>query len=44
VRLAQSCLLGGAAGDALGVPVEFMSFRDIAYRFGAMGIQDYFEA
>jgi ADP-ribosylglycohydrolase len=40
----HGCLLGGAAGDALGAPVEFMSFRDIEHRFGAMGIQDYVPA
>ena len=25
----EGCLLGGAVGDALGAPVEFMSLRDI---------------
>ncbi len=40
----RGCLLGGAVGDALGAPVEFMSFRDIEHRFGAMGIQDYVAA
>ncbi len=35
------CLLGGAVGDALGAPVEFMSLRDIAARFGPAGLDDY---
>ena len=35
------CLLGGAIGDALGAPVEFMSGADIAKQFGPGGIQDY---
>lgn len=35
------CLLGGAAGDALGAPVEFMSRRQILARFGPAGITEY---
>ena len=35
------CLLGGAVGDALGAPVEFMSFDQIVARFGPAGIDDY---
>jgi ADP-ribosylglycohydrolase len=35
------CLLGGAAGDALGAAVEFMSLGDIRRRFGLRGIQTY---
>ena len=35
------CLLGGAVGDALGAPVEFMSLRDIVARFGPAGLTDY---
>lgn len=35
------CLLGGAVGDALGAPVEFMSRTDILRRFGPGGISDY---
>lgn len=35
------CLLGGAVGDALGAPVEFMSSAEIASQFGPGGIQDY---
>ncbi|MDX9980504.1 MAG: ADP-ribosylglycohydrolase family protein [Lentisphaeria bacterium] len=34
----RGCLLGGAVGDALGAPVEFLSLRDIRSRFGAEGI------
>ncbi len=30
----RGCLLGGAAGDALGYPVEFMSARQIEKRYG----------
>jgi len=37
----QGCLLGGAVGDALGAPVEFMSFSGIVKQFGANGIQDF---
>jgi len=35
------CLLGGAVGDALGAPVEFLSRAEIGERFGPAGIQDY---
>lgn len=35
------CLLGGAVGDALGAPVEFMSRAQILQQFGPQGIQDY---
>jgi len=35
------CLLGGAVGDALGAPVEFMRRTDILRRFGPTGIRDY---
>ena len=40
-RIADSirgCLMGGAAGDALGYPVEFMSAAEIRARYGAQGI------
>ena len=36
-----ACLLGGAIGDALGAPVEFMSRHEILRRFGAGGIRDH---
>jgi ADP-ribosylglycohydrolase len=35
------CLLGGAVGDALGAPVEFMTKREIVRRFGPDGITAY---
>ena len=34
-------LLGGAIGDALGYPVEFMSWEEIQKWYGADGIQKY---
>ena len=34
----RGCLMGGAAGDALGYPVEFMSAAEIRARYGAEGI------
>ncbi|WP_238531650.1 ADP-ribosylglycohydrolase family protein, partial [Nitritalea halalkaliphila] len=39
----QGCLLGGAIGDALGAPIEFMSFARIQDRYGAGGIRGYVE-
>lgn len=38
------CLLGGAVGDALGAPVEFMSLAEIRRRFGPQGVTDFVEA
>jgi ADP-ribosylglycohydrolase len=35
------CLLGGAVGDALGAPVEFMTRSEILRRFGPNGITQY---
>ena len=35
------CLLGGAAGDALGYPVEFLSLEDIREQYGPAGITEY---
>ncbi|MBI2863789.1 MAG: ADP-ribosylglycohydrolase family protein [Chloroflexi bacterium] len=35
------CLLGGAVGDALGAPVEFLSLASIRDRFGPTGIRDF---
>jgi ADP-ribosyl-[dinitrogen reductase] hydrolase len=35
------CLLGGAVGDALGAPVEFMSLGQIQAQFGPSGIRDF---
>ena len=37
----RGCLLAGAAGDALGYEVEFMSEREIFSRFGEAGIKEY---
>ena len=37
----RGCLLGGAVGDALGAPVEFMSRDEILSRFGPNGITGY---
>ena len=34
------CILGGAIGDALGAPVEFMSLAEIKNKYGKNGIQD----
>lgn len=34
----QGCLLGGAIGDALGYPVEFMSRKEIISHYGEAGI------
>lgn len=36
----QGCLLGGAVGDALGAPVEFMSYAEIQRKFGTQGITE----
>jgi ADP-ribosylglycohydrolase len=38
------CLLGGAVGDALGAPIEFMRIDEIRHRFGENGLTDYVEA
>lgn len=40
----RGCLLGGAVGDALGAPVEFMDLGAIRKRFGQQGIQDFVPA
>ena len=37
----RGCLLGGAAGDALGYPVEFLSLTDIQEQYGPAGITSY---
>ena len=37
---ARGCLLGGAVGDALGAPVEFLGWTDIRERFGDAGLQE----
>ena len=35
------CLVGGAAGDALGYPIEFNNVKSILKEFGEQGIQEY---
>ena len=37
----RGCLVGGASGDALGYPVEFMNEAQILMRFGECGIREY---
>ena len=37
----RGCMIGGAVGDALGYPVEFMRYSDIKKRFGQDGITEY---
>lgn len=37
----RGCLIGGAAGDALGYTVEFMREPEIFARYGKRGIQEY---
>lgn len=37
----RGCLLGGAVGDALGAPVEFMSLEKIRRAFGSDGITEF---
>jgi ADP-ribosylglycohydrolase len=36
----RGCLLGGALGDALGWPVEFLSLSVIRERYGVNGITE----
>ena len=40
-NLYRGCLVGGAVGDALGAPVEFLSGTQILEVFGPSGIQEY---
>ncbi len=42
-RFVFGCLLGGAVGDALGAPVEFISLGQIHDRYGETGITDFDE-
>jgi len=37
----HGCMLGGAVGDALGAPIEFMSLDEIRRRFGPQGVTGY---
>jgi len=41
LRKYRGCLIGGAAGDALGYEVEFMRRRNIIIKFGPEGITEY---
>ena len=34
----RGCLVGGAAGDALGYPVEFMTRKQILAQYGSNGM------
>lgn len=36
----RGCLVGGAIGDALGWPIEFLKLNEITHRYGAHGIQE----
>lgn len=38
----KGCMLGGAAGDALGFPVELMNRNKIVEIFGKLGITDFY--
>lgn len=40
----KGCILGGAIGDALGAPIEFMSIDQIRSKFGETGLIDYSKA
>lgn len=37
----RGCLYGGAVGDALGYPIEFLGEKEIIHRYGTGGIQEY---
>ena len=37
------CIIGGAVGDALGAPTEFMSLNSIYKNYGLSGVNDYVE-
>ena len=39
----RGCILGGAVGDALGAPVEFMDEVDIRRKYGKDGVNGYVE-
>lgn len=40
----HGCLLGGACGDALGAPVEFLTLDDIREKYGPEGIVEFDDA
>jgi len=37
------CLLGGAVGDAMGAPTEFISLTQIVTKYGSGGVKEYVE-
>lgn len=37
------CIVGGAIGDALGAPTEFMNLESILQKYGKNGVNDYVE-
>lgn len=39
----RGSLIGGAVGDALGYPIEFMSLKNIRRRYGGNGYTSYIE-
>lgn len=39
----QGCLIGGAIGDALGAPIEFLSIDQIQNKYGVNGIDSFVE-
>ncbi len=41
IDIFRGCIVGGAAGDALGYPVEFISCQAIQKRYGDKGITEY---
>ncbi|NLN22351.1 MAG: ADP-ribosylglycohydrolase family protein [Syntrophomonadaceae bacterium] len=36
----RGCLVGGAVGDAMGWPVEFLKYKEIVKKYGSKGIKD----
>ncbi len=40
----KGCIIGGAIGDALGAPIEFLSIDQIRSTYGDQGLTDYAEA
>jgi len=39
----KACILGGAIGDALGAPIEFLNYNEIIQKHGELGVSDYVE-
>jgi len=39
----KGCIIGGAIGDALGAPIEFLSIDQIRSKYGDQGLTDYSE-